>query len=87
MTTTAVVQAEIARFLQSKEPEVIAISGDWGVGKTYTWNASLAEVRRKNSNGLGRYSYVSLFGISSLDSLKLAIFENLEFMEAPPALK
>src|SRR5690349_6724256 len=84
MTTTAVVQAEIARFLQSKEPEVIAISGDWGVGKTYTWNAGLAEVRAKKSYGLGRYSYVSLFGIGSLESLKLAVFENLEFLERPP---
>jgi hypothetical protein len=84
MTSTAVVKAEIARFLQSKEPEVIAISGEWGVGKTYTWNTELAEVRANKSYALGRYSYVSLFGISSLDSLKLAVFENLEFLEPPP---
>jgi hypothetical protein len=30
--------------------------------------------------GLSRYSYVSLFGIASLDALKASIFENLEFL-------
>jgi hypothetical protein len=37
MTSTAIVQAEIERFLRSSEPEVLCITGDWGVGKTYTF--------------------------------------------------
>ena len=85
MTTTSVVQTEIARFLQSKEFGGNSNKRKWGVGKTYTWNAGLAEVRAKKSYALGRYSYVSLFGINSLELLKLAIFENLEFLEPPPA--
>ena len=85
MTSTALVQSEIERFLQSSEPEVICITGEWGVGKTYTWQAGLNKSRSNRSIALSRYSYASLFGISSLDALKLALFENLNFLDAPPS--
>lgn len=80
MTSTSIVQDEIARFLKSSEPEVLCITGDWGVGKTYTWTAALDRARRGRQIGLSRYSYVSLFGIGSLEAMKSAIFENLEFL-------
>lgn len=70
------VKAEIMRFLASKEPEVLCISGKWGVGKTYSWKQFLKNARNNNNIALDRYSYVSLFGINSLDDLKNAIFEN-----------
>ena len=35
------VEKEIARFLVSPEPEVLCISGKWGVGKTFSWNVFL----------------------------------------------
>jgi hypothetical protein len=34
------VEKEIRRFLSSDEPEVICVSGQWGVGKTFAWNRS-----------------------------------------------
>jgi hypothetical protein len=80
MTATAAVKGEIERFLKSSEPEVICISGEWGVGKTYTWQTILDGLRTRREIGLSRYSYVSLFGIASLDALKASIFENLEFL-------
>jgi len=83
MTSTQIVRKEIARFLGSPDPEVICITGDWGVGKTYTWQAGLDEAKSKNKLGLKRYSYASLFGINSLDGLKLSLFENLQFLDAP----
>ena len=43
MTTTTIVCAEIKRFLKAQEPEGIAITGEWGVGKTYTWHAELIQ--------------------------------------------
>lgn len=49
----------------------VALTGDWGIGKTEFWKDFL----NKNSevfNG-NKYAYVSLFGIDSLESLKLAI--------------
>jgi len=80
MTSTALVQSEIKRFLNSGDPEVLCITGEWGVGKTYTWQASLDEAQDARSVELNRYSYVSLFGINSLDGMKLAIFENLQYL-------
>jgi hypothetical protein len=32
MTSTALVQTEIRRFLRSEDPEVLCITGKWGVG-------------------------------------------------------
>ena len=68
------VEKEIEKFLASKTPEVICINGRWGVGKTYAWSQYLNSNRSKIA--LDRYSYISLFGINSLDELKYSIFEN-----------
>jgi KAP-like P-loop domain-containing protein len=70
------VVSEIRRFLSTAEPEVICISGHWGVGKTFAWNQYLKDAQAKNKIALDRYSYVSLFGVNSLDELKYAVFEN-----------
>jgi hypothetical protein len=80
MTSTTAVQNEIERFLRSPEPEVLCITGDWGVGKTYNWQVKLDQMRTNRAVGLARYSYVSLFGINSLEGLKQSIFENLKFI-------
>lgn len=80
MTSTELVQNEIIRFLRSSVPEVLCISGEWGVGKTFTWQTMLDQAVSAESIGLGRYAYVSLFGINSLDSLKMTTFENSQFL-------
>jgi KAP-like P-loop domain-containing protein len=80
MTSTSAVQSEIKRFLTSADPEVLCIVGEWGVGKTYNWQTSVDRLRSERSIALSRYSYVSLFGINSLEGLKNSIFENLEFL-------
>ena len=59
----------------SSEPEVLCISGAWGVGKTYLWKEALVEAA-KAAPPLPDYSYVSLFGADSLEDLRLAIFAN-----------
>lgn len=69
------VKNEITRFLESETSEVMAIKGKWGTGKTYSWNQFLNEAKKENKIALTRYSYVSLFGVNSLDALKYAIFE------------
>jgi hypothetical protein len=70
------IEREICRFLSSTEPEVICISGHWGVGKTFAWNKFLKQASDRKEIGLKRYAYVSLFGVNSLDELKYAVFEN-----------
>lgn len=70
------VKSEIRRFLSTEDPEVICISGHWGVGKTYAWKRYLSEAQAEGKIAAKRYSYVSLFGVDSLDELKYSIFEN-----------
>src|SRR4051812_28368189 len=70
------VETEIRRFLSSEQPEVICISGKWGVGKTFAWNRFLRDAQGAKDLKLKKYSYVSLFGLSSLEEFKHADFEN-----------
>lgn len=71
----------------------IAITGCWGVGKTFAWNrflqekAKLEEEKIKHEPAYKRkiesrifskkYAYISLFGIESLSDLKAAISTNM----------
>ncbi|HZP22855.1 MAG TPA: hypothetical protein VFB04_05370 [Terriglobales bacterium] len=70
------VESEVRRFLSTGQPEVISITGHWGVGKTFAWKRYLAGAQATDAIALKRYAYVSLFGINSVDELKYAIFEN-----------
>lgn len=77
-----VIKDQIRSFLKSKAPEVLAIRGDWGVGKTFTWDQVLNECQQEKikSNpdaiGLNYYSYVSLFGVTTLQDLRTEIAFN-----------
>lgn len=72
-----VIKDQIFQFLSSDQPEVMAIKGEWGVGKTFSWKKFLKEACAENKLNLERYSYVSLFGINSLEAFKYTIFENV----------
>jgi hypothetical protein len=51
------------------------------VGKTFAWARALEETQANNRVGLKSYSYLSLFGVNSLDELKFSIFENVTSLE------
>ncbi|WP_042577721.1 hypothetical protein [Variovorax paradoxus] len=70
------VRATVETFLRGTEPEVLAVAGGWGVGKTHLWRTTLDTARVSETLGLRSYGYVSLFGLSSLDQLKLSLFES-----------
>lgn len=70
------IKSTILRFLSTERTEVICISGHWGVGKTYVWGRYVREARATTKIALEHYSYVSLFGVNSLEEFKRAIFEN-----------
>ena len=72
-----VIKKQIAIFLETDKPEVLAIKGSWGVGKTFTWNKYLLEAKKNSKIALSRYAYASLFGINSLSALKYSLFENV----------
>lgn len=59
-------------FLTSSTSEVLCIRGKWGTGKTFIWNETIKA--NKNSLYLDKYSYVSLFGLNTVDDIKQAIF-------------
>lgn len=72
----------------------IAITGSWGVGKTYFWNKLLEDIRGNDSDNVlskRKYAYISLFGIESLSDLKTQIYSNIEnhhlSIEVPKWLK
>ncbi len=72
MATTDRINEALTQFLASEQPGVMAIKGAWGVGKTYFWNRFIDGARpAKNCRA---YSYISLFGLSTLPELKRAIF-------------
>ena len=76
-TATDLLKREVLRFLASDKPEVLCIRGKWGVGKSYSWEAFLAQAKAtKGGIALGKYAYIPLFGVQSLDQLKNALFEN-----------
>lgn len=72
--STKLVKEQIHKFLVTSIPEVLAIKGDWGVGKTYNWNKYIEEF--KGDCALKSYSYVSLFGASSIGDIKQTSFLN-----------
>ncbi|WP_151713718.1 KAP family P-loop domain protein [Acinetobacter bereziniae] len=62
----------------------IAITGSWGVGKTYFWNSFLEKrrceerINQKETIFNRKYAYVSLFGVENLSDLKTQIYSNIE---------
>ncbi|MBO2672011.1 P-loop NTPase fold protein [Shewanella algae] len=60
----------------NSEAKVAVIKGNWGVGKTYFWDNYIS--RRIESRDLSQlaYSYISLFGSSSLSDVRKRVFHN-----------
>lgn len=83
-TSMETTKAEIARFLGGNEPAVLCVTGEWGVGKTFLWQSVLDDLRKSKGLNLTRYSYVSLFGLNSLDDVKSSLFENMEWLDQDP---
>ena len=50
------------------------IRGEWGTGKTFTWKRLLNEFR-KDDLPTKRYSYVSLFGVNTLEDFRFLLFQ------------
>ncbi|MES9851446.1 MAG: P-loop NTPase fold protein [Candidatus Thiodiazotropha sp. L084R] len=58
----------ILSALNTPNTPVIALTGDWGCGKTYLWKEVIA--KELNEKNLFTPIYVSTTGISSIDELK-----------------
>lgn len=74
MDSIAQVKAALTAFLADPEPGVIAIKGDWGVGKTFLWDRFIKD--QEAVKGYSGYSYASFFGASSLVEVRTALFNS-----------
>jgi len=63
-------------FLKSNALQVLAVKGSWGAGKTHAWNALIKSVGP--SMWPQTYSYVSLFGLASIDEVRTAIVAGIQ---------
>lgn len=74
------VRTVIANFLRTETPEVLAISGDWGVGKTFSIREIIGNFNDKKDveKSLKKYAYVSLFGLNSMAELRTKIWSRTE---------
>ena len=59
---------ELKSFLSSAGQKVLLFHGSWGAGKTYFWNDFVRKERARIQEHF--YSYVSLFGATSLSNVK-----------------
>lgn len=63
---------QLVKLLGVADNNVIALSGNWGSGKTHLWN----EVKNSsNDDKVKKALYVSLFGLSSIDHIKRKLIE------------
>ena len=71
MANVANLEKRLLEIIKSEKSFTIALTGEWGVGKTHLWK----KFRDKNKEvfSIKKYAYISLFGLDSLESLKLAI--------------
>lgn len=74
-STLKYVEEVLAAFLADPQPGVLALKGEWGVGKTYLWNRYIAE--QKKAAGCDSYAYASVFGVASTIELRRALFTSL----------
>lgn len=75
------IRQSIFAFLNNKNLKVLAITGDWGVGKTYFWkNEIFNNIPIEDKKDY--YSYVSLFNIETINDLKIKLY-----YESKPMLK
>lgn len=72
----SLVKSVIENFVKNNKNDLLTIKGKWGVGKTYFWQHTIKNVSKRGEIAHEHYSYVSLFGIDSLEALKNSIFAN-----------
>jgi len=82
MTSIVTVKKEVQQFLDSDKPGVLCITGKWGTGKTFAWREMVKVAADTQKLGLKKYSYVSLFGITSLTELRTNIAESMQILQS-----
>lgn len=83
MSNKQQIEKALKSLILADDREFVAmLSGEWGIGKTYFWNNLFVEKELKKSN----IAYISLFGYSSLQSIKNDIIMKLSNTEKGKAV-
>lgn len=80
------VKNSLVALLQDQDNKVIALTGKWGTGKTYLWQ-NLATDQFGKKEASKQPIYVSLFGIRTINDLKLRILQNTYLEDASTVQK
>ncbi len=83
--TNASFQTSVNAFLLGSD-RVLVIRGQWGVGKTYSWDAYVNENIAAKRLKQVAYSYVSLFGKSTLAEVRASVFQNARPLSSEAAV-
>lgn len=67
------IKTVVEDFISDTKNELVVIKGRWGTGKTFFWQKLIEDSEANKRIGRYYYSYVSLFGINSLEELKNVI--------------
>lgn len=79
------IKDSLLRFIIDPTLRVAVIKGKWGSGKTYFWKKFIEEC--KSSLQFRAYSYVSLFGLQDIASIRRQIFSNFDVLDEGKATK
>ncbi|MGP5175377.1 P-loop NTPase fold protein [Psychrobacter immobilis] len=71
MANVVNLEKKLIDLMKTDDSFAIALTGEWGIGKTHLWK-NFRDKNREVFSGK-KYAYISLFGLDSLESLKLAI--------------
>lgn len=63
----------LIELLKNQDHKVIVLKGKWGTGKTRLWRDVNSELYQDNKESI----YVSLFGVKTVNELKLRIFKSV----------
>ena len=66
-----VIRSVVTQFIDSSVPQVIAVTGAWGVGKTFALRTLIEAYAGQDS--LKRYSYTSVFGAQSIQEIRTSL--------------
>lgn len=66
-------KAHLIQILSDPDNKVVALSGKWGTGKSHLWREVKAD---SNDDKVKAALYVSLFGLASMDQVKLKIVQS-----------
>ncbi|WP_454757211.1 P-loop NTPase fold protein [Cupriavidus campinensis] len=66
-------KAQLIHVLADQESKVVALSGKWGTGKSHLWRQVKEASKDEKIKGA---LYVSLFGLSSIEQVKLKIVQS-----------